>query len=376
MNSSLMTGSARSGRKLATAGLLATTLVLAACGSNGDGGDGSSGGEATYTWNFADYSAPTNVTAEAMVEWAEEVEELTDGRVKINFFYSGALLPAQEILPGVGDGRADLGYIAAQYHPSDLPLSQISGVPFLNDNAQRGALAFGDLYEDNEALRQEWQEQGVHMLTPVFTPPAIVVSKRPVESLEDFRQAKVRTLGYQAEAFKQIGAAPVGIPQPEVYQSLERGVIDMASGTTLDLASSLGFEEVTKHYVGIPTGQYVIAGNIINLELWESLPDDIKDAIETANENYLDNIVTRLEEREAEACEQAKAAGVTISILPEADAEQWESVVGDSILDVWSADAAAAGATDPDAFAEDYRAALADHEDGLEYEDGMEQCAA
>lgn len=366
-------GSSR--RRLATAGVLATVLTVTACGGGDGGGGGSEAEGETYEWNFADYSAPTNVTAKAMVDWAANLEELTDGRVKIKFFYSESLLKAQEIMPGVGDGRADLGYMAAQYHASELPLSQITGVPFLNDNAERGARTFQDLYENNEALQEEWNKQGVHIISPVFTPNAIVVSKKPVESLDDFRGTKVRTLGYQAEAFKQIGATPVGIPQPEVYTSLERGVLDMASGTTLDLAASLGFEEVTDYYIGIPTGQYVIAANVMNLELWESLPQDIKDAIDEANEQYMTDVIERLTAREAEACEQATSASVEMIMLGEDVAEEWESAVGDSVLDIWTKDATDAGAADPAAFAEDYEAALGEHEDGLSYEDGMKQCA-
>lgn len=354
-----------------TAAALGAVMVLAAgCSSS----DSSGTKKQTYNLKFANYSPPTNITSKAMKMWADDVEKRTDGRVKVEFFYSEALLPAAEILPGVGDGRADMGYSSPQYHPSEMPLGSLTGVPFLTDNPESQARTLQALYEKNAEFQKEFHKQGVHLLTTALLPSAIIVGKKPITALSDMKGAKIRVVGYQGKAFPAIGATPVGISQTEVYESLQRGVIDMGSSTNLGLAIDGNLEEVSKHFVDAGSGGYAAAYNLINLDLWNKLPADIKAAIEEANKEYMANALSILGEYEDASCQKAKAAGVKLSALPDAEVAKWKALVGDSVLNEWKKDAQKNGVADPASFVTEYLQTNSDLVKESKYVSGMTKC--
>lgn len=356
-----------------TALLLPAVLLLASCG--GDAGGDSADGE-SFDLKFASYNVPTAAEAVTSAAWAEEIEEATDGRVKIEFFYQEALLSGAETLPGVGDGRADMGYIAGAYYPAELPLSNVAGIPFLTENAEAQGRTFQDLYENNDALREEWESQGVKVITWAPVPPNIVAMKEPVDGLEDLEGQKVRGYGYVSEALSMAGASAVGISQSEVYEALQRGVLDGTSGASLDIAADRDYQEVAPHFMDVNFGNYAVTANIINLDTWESMPSDIQDAITTASEDYMDKYLANLDELEVAACDELLEAGGDVTILDEADTASWRDEAGPAIREIWTNDVKASTPdADTDAFFDDYTSTLEQYESESDYESAMKRCA-
>ena len=362
-------------RYLPAALLVSASLGLASCGGSGSG-SGAGGGE-SYDLKFASYNVPTAAEAVASKQWAKDVEEATDGRVKIKFFYQEGLLSGAETLPGVADGRADMGYIAGAYYPAELPLSNVAGVPFVTENAEAQGRAFIDLYENNDALRQEWEAQGVHVVTWAPVPPNIVAMKEPADSLDDLDGKKIRGYGYVSEALDIAGASAVGISQSEVYEALQRGVLDGTSGASLDIAADRDYQEVAPHFMDINFGNYAMTANIINLQTWESMPEDIQQAITEVSEGYLDQYLESLAELEVKSCDELLDAGGDVTILDEAATSDWRAKAGPAIQQIWAKDVAASNPeADTDAFYEAYTGALEQYEADSDYESAMKQCAA
>src|SRR5690606_5674823 len=108
------------------AGLIALALVATGC--NG-GVVSDSADEQTLT--VALYTAKNSSLSQTVAWWANAVTEATDGAVDFNINYDGSLLAADDTLQGVGEGRADMGLVAGIYYESQLPLTSISGVPYL-----------------------------------------------------------------------------------------------------------------------------------------------------------------------------------------------------------------------------------------------------
>jgi len=354
--------------------IIPAALLLASC-SGGSGGAAASG--KTFELKFASYNVPTSAEAITSAQWADEVEEATDGRVTVKFFYQEALLSGAETLPGVGDGRADMGYIAGAYYPAELPLSNVAGIPFLTENAEAQAKTFQDLYESNDALRQEWESQGVKVVTWAPVSSNIVATKEPTDGLKDLEGQKVRGYGYVSEALKMAGASAVGISQGEVYEALQRGVLDATSGASLDIAIDRHYEEVAPHFLDVNFGNYAVTANIINLDLWESMPTDIQDAITEVSEGYLDNYLENLGELEVTACDKLLAAGGDVTILDESQTADWRNEAGPAIREIWANDVAASSPdVDTDEFFDAYTTILEQHESESDFESAMKRCAA
>jgi TRAP-type transport system periplasmic protein len=379
----------RVSRRRTLTGALALALALAACGGAGDGdngedtgdgdavegseaGDAESGtGEVSLT--YASYGPETVAVSVAMMDWFEKVDEAADADVESEAFWSESLLEATEVMPGVASGRADAGLMATVYHPAEFPLSALSEVPFVTDDIEAVAWATMDLYENYEPYREEWHSNGLHLLGIGVFPTNALVSREPVASIDDLEGARIRSCGFLSEALSAVGANPVDITQPEVYESLERGVIDMAGCVTSNLARDFSYDEVAPYLVDTGTGLFAQTYQVMSLDTWESLPADVQQAFEDTHEDYMETVLTQVMEDEEDACDVFREAGGEFTQLPESDISEWEDAVGDELLDVWRERAEGAGA-DADAYLDAYLDAVDRHAGSGIYEPGFDRC--
>jgi len=324
---------------------------------------------------FASYIGPAAAQSKASEWWAREVEQRTGGRVKVKFFYQNSLLQATDILKGVADGRADLGYVANAYHPAELPLSSVVGVPFVTSNAEAQMRTFTELYERNAAFRGEWQRMGVHVL--FFHPLSenIVGMRRPISAVSDLQGRRIRGLGYINQALQMIGANPVAIAAPEIYESLLRGTLDGYSGFAFAVVTALKLHEVAPHTVAMGTGNYVFAATPITRRTWDAMPEDLRRILTEVSAQYTSKVVEILAQTEDEVCETIRRARGTVSVMPDAEIAKIRASIGDRINQLWIKDATARGAPAA-AFFDDYIATLRKHEAQSRYVSGVKRCAA
>lgn len=323
---------------------------------------------------FASYIGAAAAQSKASEWWAKEIERRTAGRIKVKFFYQGALLPATDILKGIGDGRADLGYVANAYHPAELPLSSVVGVPFMTSNAEAQMRTFTELYQRNAAFRGEWERQGVHVL--FFHPLSenIVGMRKPVASVAELQGKRIRGLGYVNQVLQQIGANPVAIAAPEIYESLLRGTLDGYSGFAFEVVTALKLNEVAPHTMAMGTGNYVFAATPITKKTWDALPEDLQKIVTEVSSQYTTKVVEILAQTEDEVCAAIRKAGGTVTVMPAAEIAQIRAKVGNSIQELWIKDATARGAQAAP-FLADYVATLKKYEAQATYTSGVKRCA-
>ena len=166
----------------------------------------------------------------AVKAWTEEVTKRTNENLKFQLFWGGSLLAAVDTLPGVRDGRADLGFTGAVYHPSMLSLSMIDSLPFISGNTAAVGYAFTDMYIRSDALRAEYEQNGIVLMGYAPVSPDLFFSKRPVRDLTELKGLRARTLGYAADALNAAGAYPIGLPRPRSTRLWRRGCSTPPSG--------------------------------------------------------------------------------------------------------------------------------------------------
>lgn len=348
-------------------------LALTSCSAGG----GDESGEESFSLKLASYQPPGAAEPEATLKWIDNVNEATDGRVDVEYMYQEALLPGAEILKGVGDGRADMGYVADAYYPGELPLTNIAGVPFITSSAEAQGKAFAELYETNEAFRAEWDKQGVHVLMWAPVPPNTVALEKPAKDLGDLEGRKVRQIGFSAEAFQQVGITPVAISHSEVYEALQRGVIDGVSGGSLDILTDRDYQEIAPNFMDLRAGNYAVSAVIINKKLWDGLPSDVQDAMNTESEDYLDIYMEVLMAHEDAACTKLLDADGTITVLDQNEADEWSQQVSPAIKAAWESNVKSSGSTgDASAFYDEYAAVVKKYEAESTYEPALQRCAA
>lgn len=292
-----MHGSTR-GRSVRRVALVLTTLgALVATGCSGGHritGDSIEAME-PITLRYGDYT--TVSSAGPFREFAKQVEEGTNGKITFDEYWGGSLVKGADMAQGVRGGIVDMGMFTPSYYPSEFPMTDwtsqmVSMVePEYPLGVMQGFAAGTEFALTDPLIDKQFSDQDIKLLF-TWTPATNyhLVCKDPVTTLEQARGKRVRSAGaFSNGELEALGMVPVSLPTGEIYEGLQRGVIDcsVASGKIM---IALGLWEVAKNYTTIPLSSYT-QYVIMNEDVWDDLPEDarqvIHDALATWQEGYL-----------------------------------------------------------------------------------------
>lgn len=357
--------SLRRPRFLAPAVAATVALPLAACG-------GGSGGEQTdYVLHYSTYTAPSADQSITVRRWAEEVERLTDGGVSIRFHYSETLVDADESVQAALDGRVDLTQVGSIYAASDLSMFTAVELPFETDNPQVQMTAIQRLYEENETFREDFDRQGVKLLFPLPLGNALLGARAPVQDVADLRGQSIRAGGLLSEVVLAAGANPVAMTANDVYESLERGVVDGYTALGLANLPTFGLGPVTPHVLDPGVGAYSSSIVIMNEDLFNEMPAEYQDAIMQASAGGIDLGLEELDAAGTIGCEQLRDAGADFSALDQDEVDALQDEAG--IAEAWVARYAERG-YDAESVLADYRRIIEEETARADYLDPLTAC--
>jgi TRAP-type mannitol/chloroaromatic compound transport system substrate-binding protein len=271
-------------------------------------------------------SWPSGLTLyENLKMFADTVEKVSGGRLKIEPLPAGAIVGAFEVLDAVSRGVVDGGHTAAAYwvgkHFAAGLFCCAPGGPFGMDYHD----FIGWMYEGGGLeLYQELYREVLKMNVVAFPilpsgPQALGWFKRVIKSWDDFKGLKYRIPGVAAEVFKEAGVAVVTLPGAEILPAAERGVIDAAEwvGGIEDLR--LGFHNVWKiHYTPSMHEPAPMGELLINKDVWEKLPPDFQEIIKVAARDTSIRWFVWFHRRNAEAYkEMTEKYGVEVYTTPD-----------------------------------------------------------
>lgn len=220
------------------------------------------------------------ITTNVMVPWAEQVAEVTEGRVKVRILAKPLGSPPAHF-DLAADGIADITYGLHSFTKDDRFLrSRIGQFSFLGDTAVETSLAFWDIYAGQ--LDAQAEHEGTKLLGLFLHGPGLFNNnQRKIETAEDFKGLKIRTPGgYIADLAGELGVVTQFMGPGEVFEKLSRGVID---GVTFPIEALKSFK-LTDHIsyaMQIPGGIYNTSFFLVmNEEKWDSLSDEDRAAIE------------------------------------------------------------------------------------------------
>jgi TRAP-type C4-dicarboxylate transport system substrate-binding protein len=288
---------------------------------------------------LADQNSPTAWgPTHALYPWIKSVEAAAKGRLKIEVYPSQTLIKGVDMWNGVRNGIADIGWCVQGYWPEQTPLSDVISLPFLPiKTAEKGSEVLWKLYEKFPSMQKEYGE--IQPLVLYTSSPNILISnKKQAKTLEDLKGLKVRVLGGPpTEMAKALGIVPTLIPMPDMYQALDKGVVD---GGAVPWEAVYGFRlyEVGKYYTTVPF--YAAYFSLCaNRKKMESLPKDVRDAIMSVSgfegskfwgKNFFDTA-------EQAVIEQAKIGNYELNRYepPAAEVARWSKIAGEPIWEAW-----------------------------------------
>ncbi len=253
----------------------------------------------TFQWKMIT-TWPKNFPGLGMAaeNFAELVEEMSDGRLTVHVYGAGELVPAMEVFDAVSQGVVDAGHGAAYYWKGKVPSSVFfTSVPFgLNAQEMNGWLHYGGGLE-------LWQEAyAPYNLVPMAGGSTGVQMagwfNKEITSIDDLKGLKMRIPGLAGEVFALAGGTAVTIPGGELYTSMQTGVIDALEWVGPYNDQAFGFQEVARYYY-YPGWHEPgsILEFVVNKDSLEALPEDLQAIVRTAsraaNQDMLDEYTAR-----------------------------------------------------------------------------------
>ena len=233
----------------------------------------------TIELKFAQPFSPKHTMQTQVFEpWAEKIQQMSNGEVKVTFFPGGALGKTPDHYDIAEKGIADIIYTLHDYTPGRFPLTTVFELPFMVPTATKTSVAMWKVFEQFPEFQKEY---GRVKTLALFCHPGghFNTVKKPIHSIDDIKGMKFRTASpHVTKALKIFGAVPVNMPVTETYTALERGVVD---GTVLPWEGNFIFKlaEILKY--GTETDFYTMTMMVVmNQKKWDSLPDNIKKIID------------------------------------------------------------------------------------------------
>lgn len=311
--------------------------------------------------------------------WADRLEERTGGAVTTVRNYSGSLVGASETFIAAGDGTIDVGYTAAAYNPSEFPLYNVVGVPFVTFDPVAQARSLYTMYADYPLYRAEWERNNVHLILHQPLPHAALGVSSPVGSIAELSGRRLRMVGYVAAALEVLGMETVALSPAELYEATQRGVVDGYGGWPFDLINNSKLEEVAPHVYDLGIGHYASAAIVMSLDLWNSLDPDLQALMtEVAEEFMFEASIALVEEMESDSCDSILAANGSVTVFPADQVAAARAAIGDASLNRWRAAAVTSGVAegDVDAFRAEWLRRYESFVGQVPYQSGMAACAA
>lgn len=259
--------------------------------------------------------------------WVDQLEKALGGRVTIELYSAGELMPFDQYLGACQAGTVEwLIYCGpACAAPIDTVFFD-SYPPFgwqspLEEHTLFSAKGLGPL------LKEAYEELGgIHYIAGVTSDPIHLISSRPISTYEDLKGLKISCDKTLAFPFEEAGATAVLVPFEDLYLAGTTGIVDAIIWCGAKEATTSSWNEPFPYFMKPAVNGAAIQSHIINKELWDSLPSDWQAIIEMAVGDLSERQLVYYYEGEC-ACQK----NFTITTM---DAEGWAKL-GDSAMRKW-----------------------------------------
>lgn len=253
--------------------------------------------------------------------FSSEIARRSGGAIRIQHFWANTLGGEAEIVDLVGSGAIDLGLIVMGNQAARMPFAAVTNaLPMtFTDGPQLNRLT-RDIFTNNPVIQAEFAATGLRPLLYRYLPDYRVYCTRPLRTMADFQNVRIRSYGAFVPAmFGALGAVPVNIPPVEMIQAMQSGALDctymfnsavMAFGVNqvADYGTTLSFGVISAHTL------------FVAQSTWDSWPEAVRTLFEEVAadaEAYGNELIAT---DEAAAVAALEAAGMEIIEFTEPEA--------------------------------------------------------
>jgi TRAP-type C4-dicarboxylate transport system substrate-binding protein len=252
-----------------------TISIVSGCSDNSSNSNKESNETEKIVWDMPTPYVDSIFHTKNIVQFADDIKRLTNGRLTINIHSGASLYKHAEIKRAVRSGQVPIGESLISLYGNEDPLYQIDVLPLLAtsyDSADK-------LWEASQmTISTLLKKQGVKLLFSVPWPPQGLYVKKEINTMDDLKGLKIRAYNaLLSRLVELLGAIPAMVETPEVPQAFSTGIIDSMMTSPSTGVSSQAWDYVQYYYdfqAWIPKNMV-----IVNQEAMDALPKDIHDIV-------------------------------------------------------------------------------------------------
>lgn len=302
-------------------GALFAALMLTACGGRG--------GEQRYAYPLATASPEDTVTQIYAEKFAEEVDRLSEGRIKIQVYANSTLGGDRELLESCKDG--DIPFVVQNTAPqvTFMPDLAIFDVPCAFEELDECREVLDDA-EFSSLISEVYKKGGYQLLGIADQGFRIMSTNKAVKSIQDFKGQKIRTMEnpYHLAFWKSVGANPTPMSFAEVYIGLQQHTIDAQENPYEVIVSNRLYEQ--QDYVVETNHLPHLITLIMNDEFFMDMPEEDQEILREAAASATEYARQASDDRIADRVQTIEDSGTKILKI---DEDTYRAIV-DASMDV------------------------------------------
>ena len=274
---------------------------------------------------------PADAAGSQIDQWfADEVKRLSEGQLEIRIYWSNMLGEPRENLALLKNTAIDLAAMSAGYFPEELPFySAPNSIPMAMDDICQSSAIMEALMTRIPAFKAEAAR---HRIRPLFfhlLNPYVLVTRTPVTKLADLKGMRIRTWGSEMpRLIRAAGAKPVSLFLPDIYEALNRGVID-GCPFALDLVLAYKLHLVARHVTEVILWEGPSWGVWISETTWQRLSPRHRSIMLAAAAAARQKEIPQTLAAEKNARRYLRNHGVHFHAFASAELERWKQLSPD-----------------------------------------------
>lgn len=254
---------------------------------------------------------------------ADTLKDETNGDIKLEWFGAPEIVPPEQLMDAVKMGTVDMLQGIGAYWAGVMPIGDVEfalpmgyNIPWKANYTEK-AEALREFFFTTgyyEIIKDEYAKHGLEYID-IITAPMIILSTKPLKSLNDFKGVKIRADGLNVEFYNMAGMlATTSVPGTEAYLALKLGTI-AAAEWDISAITAMNWYEAAPYWVqGIDTLNTMSWA--INKDLYDSMSPEQQAAFKKAGQNYWDAAV-KLYDSEVGVADKLIAEGKLHKVMPD-----------------------------------------------------------
>jgi len=203
-----------------------------------------------HTWRIQGFLPDSFAINDRFRDFAADLNEKSGGAIEIDFVPIGAVVGPTETLDAMSMGVLTGHFTGASYFSAKDAGFAVVGDTMGAYNSSQDQTRWYNEGGGEALMRELYAQHGAHLIGVFMTPAEVLVSTKPLNSIDDFSGLRIRSVqGTVSDMLARLGAGVVVLPGTEVFNALQTGVVDSADWAWNALNLSTGLYDVATYSI-------------------------------------------------------------------------------------------------------------------------------